>query len=95
MLTCHRPDFDHTFSSASVEYVSNGIYNIHGELFMTVWAYRKHFNDYFLKPVDNVKITNSISCGMKCIKVIPDLGEVKEILAFQINTVKNALKNNI
>lgn len=91
----HTPDRRENYSSASPEYNENGIYTVNGDTFMTVWAYRNYFGLPEVSPKENSRITNEvIYWGARCIKTVPDRGAFKEVYAFQIEIIKNALSRD-
>lgn len=73
------------FSKSSKEYVENGVYNIGGIMFYTLWAWKKQTSGYSSvnTPVVNTAHSNELTgLGIPSIQTIPDVGDFDTVKAF-------------
>ena len=79
------------FSKNSKEYVRNGIYNISGITFYTLWAWKNTSPKYSTvnTPAKNTVHSNELTgLGYPSIQTIPDIGSFDFVKAFPQTSIE-------
>lgn len=80
------------FSKSSVEYRKNGVYEVNGSIWATLWAYKTAKgltgNDPKQNTIDSLMLTQR---GLESIVTIPDIKRYSEVKAFRVADLEQYL----
>ncbi|KYN80014.1 hypothetical protein ATY36_19385 [Vibrio cidicii] len=79
------------FDKNSPEYISNGVYEIAGIKFSTLWAYkstRKYFASVNTTSINAEQSNQLTRMGYPSVLVKPDIGSYDKIKAFPIQSIE-------
>jgi hypothetical protein len=79
------------FNKQSPEYIDNGIYNIYGTTYMTLWAYKKSRSYLSATNTPTINANQSTiltQMGYPSILTSPDIGSFDKVKAFPVQSVE-------
>lgn len=80
------------YHSGMPEYRQNGVYEIDGIFWYTIWAYKGMFHGHHATPEINTEDSNRLSnMGFPFIITIPDRGPFPEIKAYREEDIRSLI----
>ena len=91
IMIVNKLSHENIFDKNSTKYIKNGVYDIAGIRWSTLWAYkieRKYFSNINTPSINASQSLEMSRLGYPSIKTVPDHGPYKTVMAFPICSIE-------